>query len=97
MGSRRTGDAEDKIYAAARAWADSALRTDGSLFTPDKKIWTLEGLGKLRKQFLDRPDEPGDDFYDKLERQLAGSSPEVYQLMAEVLFVHFPHHRKHER
>ena len=89
MGPRRTGDDADKIYAAARAWVDSALRSDGSLFTPGKKIWTHEGLAKLRRQFLDRPDQPGDDFYDKLERQLAGNPPEVYQLMAEVLFVHF--------
>ena len=89
MGPRRTGDAANKIYAAARAWVDSALRSDGSLFTPGKKIWTHGGLAKLRRQFLDRPDEPGDNFYDKLERQLAGNTPEVYQLMAEVLFVHF--------
>ena len=89
MGPRRTGDDADKIYTAARAWVDSALRSDGSLFTPGKKIWTHEGLAKLRRQFLDRPDEPGDNFYDKLEKQLAGNSPEVYQLMAEVLFVHF--------
>lgn len=28
-------------------------------------------------------------FLDKLERQLMGSPPEAYQLMAEVLYVHF--------
>ena len=89
MSSRRTADGADKIYDAARAWVDSALRSDGSLFTPGKKIWTPEGLAKLRTQFLDQPDESNVGFYDKLERQLAGSPPEVYQLMAEVLFVHF--------
>ena len=87
--SRRTGDGADKIYDAARAWVDSALRSDGSLFTPGKRIWTLEGLAKLRTQFLDRPDGSSDKFYVKLKRQLEGSPPEVYQLMAEVLFVHF--------
>ena len=89
MSSRRTADGADKIYDATRAWVDSALRSDGSLFTPGKKIWTPEGLAKLRTQFLDQPDESNVGFYDKLERQLAGSPPEVYQLMAEVLFVHF--------
>ena len=89
MGARRTGDDADKVYDAAQAWVNCALRSDGSLFTPDKAIWTSAGLAKLRKQFLDRPDEPGNDFYDKLERQLAGSPPEVHQLMGEVLFVHF--------
>ena len=39
--------------------------------------------------FLDQPDESNDNFYAKLEGQLAGSPAEVYQLMAEVLFVHF--------
>ena len=89
MGARRTGNDADKIYAAAQAWVNCALRSDGSLFTPDKAIWTSAGLAELREQFLDRPDEPGNDFYDKLERQLADSLPEVYQLMGEVLFVHF--------
>ena len=89
MSSRRTADGADKIYDATRAWVDSALRSDGSLFTPGKKIWTLEGLAKLRTQFLDRPDGSSDKFYVKLKRQLEGSPPEVYQLMAEVLFVHF--------
>ena len=89
MSSRSTGERADKIYAAAQAWVDSALRSDGSLFTPGKKIWTAAGLATLRTQFLDRPDDSKDDFYKRLERQLAGSPPEVYQLMAEVLFVHY--------
>ena len=89
MGSRRTGEAADKIYTAAQAWVDSALRTDGSLFTPDRAIWTREGLAELRRRFLDRPEQEGPDFYAKLEGQLAGSPPEVCQLMAEVLFIHF--------
>lgn len=59
------------------------------MFTPGKRIWTPEGLAALRTQFLDRPDESRVGFYDKLERQLTGSPPEVYQLMAEVLFVHY--------
>ena len=89
MSSRRTADGADKVYDAAQAWVDSALRSDGSLFTPGKKIWTPEELAKLRTQFLDRPDDSSDKFYVKLKRQLEGSPPEVYQLMAEVLFVHF--------
>ena len=33
--------------------------------------------------------DPDGSFLDKLEKMLAGSSPDVYQLMAEVLYVHF--------
>ena len=89
MGSRRKGDGAAKIYGAAQAWVDSALRSDDSLFTPGKKIWIPEGLATLRTKFLDNPDGSEDNFYDKLERQLAGSPPKVHQLMAEVLFVHY--------
>ncbi len=38
---------------------------------------------------MDRPDISKDDFYSKLQRQLEGSAPEVYQLMGEVLYFHF--------
>ncbi len=87
MGSRRTG--VDKVYEAASKWVDSALRTDGSLFTPGKPIWSSQWLGGLRKRFLNHPDESGDKFLEKLERQLADSPSEVYQLMGEALYVHF--------
>ncbi len=87
MGSRRTG--ADKVYEAARKWVDSALRTDGSLFTPGKPIWSSRWLGELHERFLNHPDVSGDDFLRKLERQLADSPPEVYQLMGEILYVHF--------
>ena len=89
MSSRRTGNGEENVYAAAEAWVERALRSDDSLFTPGRAIWSSGWLGQLRDRFLEHPDVSGDDFYAKLERQLADSPPEVYQLMAEVLFVHF--------
>lgn len=89
MSSRKTGNGEENVYAAAQAWVDRALRTDDSLFTPGQTIWTSHWLGELRGRFLDRPDESTDGFYVKLRRQLAGSTPEVCQLMGEALFVHF--------
>ena len=87
MGSRRIE--ADKVYGAARRWVDSALRTDGSLFTPGRPIWSSRWLGELHKRFLNQPDVPGDDFLEKLEQQLVDSPPEVYQLMGEILYVHF--------
>ena len=89
MCARRTGNGVENVYAAAQEWAHRALVSDDSLFTPGASIWTAERLGDLRQRFLDQPDVSGDDFYVKLERQLAESPPEMYQLMAEVLFVHF--------
>ena len=89
MGSRKTHDGVEKVYDAAELWVDRALRSDDSLFTPGTAIWSSRWLGELRERFLNQPDVPGTDFYDKLKRQLEGSPPEAYQLMAEVLFVHF--------
>ena len=89
MGSRKTHEGAEAVYAAAQKWVDCALRSDDSLFTPGKPIWSSRWLKDLRERFLDRPDVPGDDFMQKLERQLADSPAEVYQLAAEALYVHF--------
>ena len=89
MCARRTGNGVENVYATAAEWIDRGLVNDNSLFTPGTAIWTAERLGDLRRRFLDQPDDSNDDFYVKLERQLEGSPGEIYQLMAEVLFVHF--------
>ena len=88
MGSRRTGNGVENVYAAAQAWVERGLTADDSLFTPGAAIWTSHWLEELRRRFLDRPDAPGNGFYGKLEQQLAGSPAEVYQLMAEALCVY---------
>ena len=89
MCARRIGNGVENVYSAAAEWVNRALVNDDSLFTPGTAIWTAERLAELRRRFLDQPDVSGDDFYVRLERQLAGSSPQTYQLMGEVLFVHF--------
>ena len=89
MGSRSAGEGVENVYAAARYWVDEALRTDGSLFTPGEPIWSSRWLEEIRDRFLNRPDESGATFYEKLEEQLAGSPHEVFQLMSEALYVHF--------
>ena len=87
MDTRRAG--AQNVYAAAEAWVRRALRSDDSLFTPGRPIWTTEWLDELHRRFLDSPDVSATPFRDKLERQMAGSPPQAYQLMAEVLYVHF--------
>ena len=89
MGSRRTGDGVERVYAAASEWVDRTLRADDSLFTPGKAIWSSRWLGELRGRFLEKPDESKENFLVKLQKQLTGSPPEVYQLMAEALYVYF--------
>ena len=78
----------ENVYDAAEAWVDRALRSDDSLFTPGRPIWTTQWLDELRDRFLDQPDVGGDDHLQKLERQLREAPPQAYQLMAEVTYVH---------
>ena len=92
MGTRiheNQGQSAEKVYAAAEQWVDRALRNDDSLFTPGKVIWSRRWLGELRGRFLDRPDESNRKFLEKLQDQLEGSSPEIYQLMGEALYFYF--------
>ena len=89
MGSRKTHDGVEKVYAAADMWVGRALRSDDSLFTPGKAIWNSQWLGQLRERFLNQPDESSASFVDKLRQQLDGSPPEVYQLMGEVIYFYF--------
>lgn len=89
MSARNTGDGAEQVYAAAQRWVNCALRSDDSLFTPGKSIWTGELLGELHNRVLNRPDEGTASYLEKLELQLAGSPPEVYQLMGEVLYLHY--------
>ena len=89
MTARVTWPGVESAYAAATAWVDCALRMDGSLFTPGEPVWTRELLGELHRRFLDRPDDTQRPFLEKLEDQLRGSPPEVFQLMGEVLYIHY--------
>ena len=86
MDTRKAG--RQNVYAAAEAWVRRALLSDDSLFTPGRPIWTSEWLDELHRRFLDSPDVSDTPFWDKLERQMAGSPPQAYQLMTEVLYVH---------
>ena len=88
MSSKVISEGAEHIYDVASAWVDRALRSDDSLFTPGKTIWSTQWLGELHHRFLDRPDAGDGGFTDKLRVQLQDSPSEVYQLMAEVLFVH---------
>ena len=89
MGSRLTDDGVERVYNAARAWVDSALRTDGSLFTPGTPIWSSHWLRAFRELAPNDLDESPDSFEEKLRRKLEGSSPEIYQLFGEALYFHY--------
>jgi hypothetical protein len=78
----------DVFYATANRVVESALRADGSLFTPTVAIWNAGNVEELRRRFADNPDESNDRFEHKLRRQLAGADPEVVQLAGEIAYVY---------
>lgn len=85
---RLLGPERERVYAVAQRWVDDALRSDGSLFTPGDAIWSEENLAELHRVFVERPDESADSFLTKFERQLEGSTPDIYELAAELVYVH---------
>ena len=89
MGTRITESGTEKVYQAASLWVERALRADDSLFTPGEAIWSSKWLGELRERFLNAPDKSGDSSTEKFRRQLAGAPPQVYLLLAEVLYFYF--------
>ena len=85
MGSKLTNA---KAYIAALRWIHHALQSDGSLFTPGKEIWSGELLTQVRRKLENNPDRRRSFILEILRQQLAGSSPDVYQLTAEALYIY---------
>ena len=81
--------AKAPVYEAARRFVEVALRHDGSLFEPDRSVWSAWVLDDLHIRFNLAPDESSDRFEEKFQRQLVGAPTATIQLAAEVVFVHF--------
>ena len=88
MSVRFTGEGAEQIYAAAEQWVDCALRTDGSLFTPGKAIWTGELLGEVSRA-LNAHNSRRASFWENLAEALDGQQAPAFQLLAEAIYVHF--------
>lgn len=71
------------LLAAAERWKENCLLQNGSLFS-DTRLWILENLEELDRSFTQNPIEGGDSFVHKLSLQLADTSPQAIQLMAEL-------------
>ena len=76
-------------YAAAQSFIKSCLRRDGSLFEPDRSVWSAPVLDDLWQRFNDSPDESNSSFVEKFRIQLTDAPTATVQLAAEVIYVHF--------
>jgi 5-methylcytosine-specific restriction protein B len=86
---RAQGERGAQFYPSADLFVDQALRQDGSMFTPGVAIWTEQNLLDLYDRLvLNADDTKKLSFTDKLERQLYGAPPSMYQLSAEIMYVH---------
>ena len=85
--SRYCGDVDpEPILKAAEHWCSQALRTDGSVFS-EKALWQLKHLEALDQYYVNNPDDTERTFLEKLKEQLAPTTPETKQLVAEMLWL----------
>jgi len=66
------------VYEAARRFVEVGLQADGSLFVPDRSVWSASTLEDLYNRFNLAPDESGDSFEEKFARQLEGATPLIH-------------------
>ena len=76
------------VYQAYQLFEERCLLTDRSLIWPEKKIWTLDNLHKLKSMYGDESIEGGDkSFESKLELQLEKADPELWGIIADLFYV----------
>ena len=81
--------AKQPAYDAARRFVEVGLRRDGSLFLPDRQVWSASTLEDLHTRFNLAPDVSDSSFEEKFAVQLEGAPAATIQLAAEIVFVHF--------
>ncbi|MBX3323867.1 MAG: AAA family ATPase [Phycisphaeraceae bacterium] len=77
----------DACYEALRRVRETALVGFGSLFTPERKIWTARNLQRHHEMFVQRFDEGEGTFLNKYRHQLDGADDDTMQLAAELMYV----------
>ncbi|MFH1080482.1 MAG: hypothetical protein V1766_09525 [Pseudomonadota bacterium] len=78
------------LYKIFRIFLDSCIIDDRSLLCPQKSIWTPTNIAEVNKRMVDSPilgDESS--FEEKLQKQMDGSSPDLWGIIADIYFVYF--------
>jgi 5-methylcytosine-specific restriction protein B len=74
------------IYAAATRWMGRALHSSRGIFV-ERPVWLPEALHELSERLAGQP-ERGQRFEDAWHQQLDGSTSHMFQLAAELVYVH---------
>jgi hypothetical protein len=77
----------DATYTALQHVRETCLIQYDSLFTPERKLWSLENLRQFHALFVERFDQGEGTFLEKWKKQLEGASDDILQLAAELLYV----------
>jgi 5-methylcytosine-specific restriction enzyme B len=79
----------DAVYAAAERFVRECLRTDGSLFTPGRPVWTAATMDDFHQRFVVGGLHGSGSFAEKLAKQLEGADDATIQFAAEALFFNY--------
>ena len=82
-----TSDTGELAVRAADRIFRGGLRSGGSTFEPGLPAWSATAVAELRRCFVEKPDQGGDDFLTKLQRQLSDAPDEAIVLAAELLYL----------
>ncbi|MBM4568953.1 AAA domain-containing protein [Rhodococcus hoagii] len=76
--------AADAVEEIATQILQHCLLEDGSLFTPEHGVWTMDNLDELHRNYVIAPDTSTGKFSEKLAKQLSSTSDDAKQLFAEI-------------
>ncbi len=79
------------VYYTAGMISELGFATDDSVFEPGRAVavWTRQNAEELAARLEHPPPGEYRTFLEKLRAELTGARPEVVQLAAEILFLHF--------
>jgi 5-methylcytosine-specific restriction enzyme B len=77
----------EETFAAMQRIRETALIRFDSLFTPERKLWSLQNLRRFHGLFVERFDVGEGSFLEKWRKQLEEADDDVLQLAAELLYV----------
>ena len=83
----RHAEFPEETFAAMQRIRNTTLVHFDSLFSPDRRIWSLQNLRQFHALFVARFDDGESSFLEKWKKQLSGADDQIFQLAAELLYV----------
>ncbi|CQR46581.1 5-methylcytosine-specific restriction enzyme B [Paraliobacillus sp. PM-2] len=82
-------DDRKAIYDAAEKWKNECLLNDRSLIWDGESFWNRTNMDRFRAIFVENPDESGNSFDSKFQKQLENESEGVYKFAIELMFIYY--------